>query len=357
MAQFFDHQQRRRRITRRLLFLTAIGSIGVGSLGGLATALVHYQTAYEAGTDVTLAELVPTIMLGAAFTLAVTAVVVFIKLVILHFNRGSLRRFFKARDLTDENRASALDQADRQLLNVVEEMAIASVTTVPHVFVLDDDTSINAFAAVQSGARSTIGITAGARDSLSRDELQALIAHELGHIANGDAAINIRLLALIQGFRWIYDASVSTIGAPFRIFDSFKLAFFFTFYLAMIFGAFYVLGSFGVGIARLMQAAIARQREYLADASAVQFTRDTFGLLGALQKADRFRQSRKRRPTQVAAFMMFVSPYRARSWLFRTHPTIEQRIEAAKSMTPGDLLAERDTDATVKSGQPNPGAA
>lgn len=342
MAAFFDHQQRRRRITRRLLFLTVIGSIVVGSVGGCATALFHLHTAYESGAEVTLAELSPTVMLGAATTLAVTAVVIFVKLVMLHYNRSSLRRFFKARDLTHEHKASKLSEADRKLLNVVEEMSIASVTTVPHVFVLDDDASINAFAVVQSGERSTIGVTAGARDNLSRDELQALVAHELGHIANGDAAINIRLLALIQGFRWIYDVSVSVIGAPFKIFDSFKLGFFFMFYLAILFGAFFVLGLFGVGVARLMQAAIARQREYLADASAIQFTRHTFGLLGALEKADNFRQGHRRRPTHIAAFMMFVSPYRARSWLFRTHPTIEQRIEAAKSMTPGNILDERE---------------
>jgi Zn-dependent protease with chaperone function len=343
MARFFDHQQRRQRITSRLLFLTIIGSIGVGCLGGIALGLFRFHTAHEAGIDLTLAQLAPTIMLGAATTLAITAVVIFVKLVMLHYNRSSLRRFFKARDLTKENKASALNEADRRLLNVVEEMAIASVTTVPHVFVLDDDTSINAFAVVQSDKRSTIGVTAGARDNLNRDELQALIAHELGHIANGDAAINVRLLALIQGFRWIYDVSVSVIGAPFRIFDSFKLGFFFMFYLAILFGAFFVLGLFGVGIARLMQAAIARQREYLADASAVQFTRHTFGLLGALEKADNFRQGRRRRPTHIAAFMMFVSPYRARSWFFRTHPTIDQRIAAARSMTPGNIHAERET--------------
>lgn len=340
-TSFFDRQEQHRRITRRLVFLTIIGSIGVGSIGGLATALVHYKLAYDSGADVILTELAPTIMLGAAITLAVSVLVVFYRLVVLHFSRTSVRRFFRARDLSDAAKVSTLSPADRKLLNVVEEMAIASATPMPHVFLLDEDASINSFALVQSRERGTVGVTVGARENLSRDELQALIAHELGHISNGDAAINIRLLALIQGFRWIYDTAVSIIGAPFRMFDSFKLAFFITFYLTMLFGAFYVIGLFGVGIARLMQAAIARQREYLADASAVQFARHTFGLIGALEKADRLRQSRKRRPTKIAAFMMFVSPYRARSWLFRTHPTIEERIGAAESMTPGNLLAER----------------
>lgn len=341
---FFDRQDRLRNVSKWLLFLTILGSLGVGSLGGIATALVHQQLAYRDGTTVSVSELLPVIALGAMITLATTASVVFVRLLVLHFSRTSVRRFFKARDLSEENARESLEAANVQLLNIVEEMSIASTTPMPHVFLLEDDASINSFALVHSRERGTLGVTAGARDSLSRDELQAMIAHELGHISNGDAAVNIRLLALIQGFRFIYDTSVSVIGAPFRIFDSFKTAFFFTFYLSMIFGAFFVLGLFGVGIARLMQAAIARQREYLADASAVQFTRHTSGLIGALQKADQLPPARTRRPVKAAAFMMFVSPYRARSWLLRTHPTIDQRIEAAKAMTPG----RTSTDSAVQ---------
>ena len=110
-----------------------------------------------------------------------------------------------------------------------------------------------------------------------------------------------------------------------------------------MFGAFFIIGMFGTGVARIMQAAIARRREYLADASSVQYTRYPASLAAALVKADKFRQSRKHQPTKVAAFMMFVSPYRARSWLFRTHPTIEDRLEAVEKMTPG-TVEDRDVD-------------
>ena len=341
-VSFFNRAERLRRVTRRLLFLTVVGSLGVGSMGGLATALLHLQLAYKDGVSVTWAELISPFALGASITLALSVIVVFFRLVHLYYSRTSIRRFFHARDLVDEADEADLALADRQLLNTVEEMAIASTTPMPRVYLLEDDRSINSFAVVQRGERATIGVTAGARDNLSRDELQAMLAHEFGHIANGDAAINIRLLALIQGFRWIYDASVNIIGWPYRTFESLKFAFFISFDLTMLFGVFFVLGLFGVGIARLMQAAIARQREYLADASAVQFTRYTFGLMGALEKADRYRPERRRRPTHTAAFMMFVSPYRARSWLFRTHPTIEQRREAAAAMTPG-MLADGES--------------
>jgi Zn-dependent protease with chaperone function len=331
---FFGRQERLRRIIRRLLFLTAIGSLGVGAMGGLGIALLEFQIASRAGVRFTLAEHMPIIIVCSAATLAASILVVFLRLVLLHFSRTAVCRFFNARDLGDPDADLETSPADRQLLNVVEEMAIASTTALPKIFLLQHDNSINSFALVQHGERCVIGVTAGARDKLSRDEMQALIAHEIGHISNGDAAINIRLLALIQGFRWIYDLSVTVIGYPFRKFESFKVAFFISFYLTMLFGTFFVMGLFGVGIARIMQAAIARQREYLADAFAMQFTRLPAGLSGALHKADAFPQSRKWQPTKAAAFMMFVSPYRARSWLFRTHPTIKQRLEAVQAMTP-----------------------
>ena len=332
-ASFFSRQERLRRITRQLLFLSSVGSLGVGALGGVATGLAHYKMSSDAGLEFGVAEFIPAFAVGALVSLAATTIVILFRWLRLNYSGTAVKNFFGARDLGDESSPAASE--DRYLLNVVEEMAIASTVATPRVFLLDEDRSINAFALVQRGENAVVGVTAGARDELSRDELQALIGHEMAHIANGDAAINIRLLALIQGFRWIYDASVAAIGWPFRVFESFKFAFFLTFYLTMIFGAFFVLGLFGVGVARLMQAAIARQREYLADASSVQFTRLTVGLIGALRKADAYEQSRRREATKIAAFMMFVSPYRARSWLLRTHPTIEDRIEAARAMTPG----------------------
>ncbi len=348
-VSFFSRQERLRRITRRLLFLTTVGSLGVATLGGVATALVRFHTANEAGIELALVDLWPAFSIGALLSLGVSLVVVLVQWLRLNFSRTAVRKFFHARDLGDLDSDTATTPADRYLLNVVEEMAIASTTPTPRVFLLESDGSINAFALVQRGEESIVGITAGARDKLKRDELQAVVGHEIAHIANGDAAINVRLLALIQGFRWIYDTSVAVIGWPFRVFESFKFAFFLAFYLTMVFGAFFVLGLFGVGVARLMQAAIARQREYLADASSVQFTRLTSGLIGALTKADAHRQSRRRQPTKAAAFMMFVSPYRARSWFLRTHPTVEDRIAAAESMTPGVADAANDADAMLAS--------
>ncbi len=345
---FFERQDELRSMTVTLLVLTVIGSTGVACMGGVATGLWHYQLVTTSGGTVEMDTLRPLVIMGASASLGLTIFVVFVRLVLLHFSRNSTRRFFNARDIVDEARDSTLEAGDQRLLNVVEEMSLAAAFPRPHVFVLDDDSTINSFALARGSRNSIIGVTVGARDRLSRDELQAMIAHELAHLDNGDAAINIRLFALIYGFRWLYDFSVAVIGYPMRKIE-WPGGFVIGVWLTFVFGVFFVLGLFGVIIARFMQAAIARQREYLADASAVQFTRATRGLLGALRKAGECEQSRKHRPTHTAAFMMFVSPYRARSWLFRTHPKIEQRIEAALAMTPGAHASEEVEPAKARS--------
>ncbi len=339
-VSFFSRQQALRRMTTRLLVLTVVGAIGVGSVGGGAGALAYLAHASREALVPDFSEMWKLAGLGVSITLGSTVIAVAIRLALLHFTASAVRRAFDARELDESAAGESLSAEDRVLSNVVQEMAIAAAVPPPRVLVIDDDETINAFSLAQKSGNRFVGVTAGAQKSLARDELQALVSHEIAHLANGDAAINVRLLALIQGFRWLYDASVALIGWPFRVFESLKFAFFLTFYLAIVFGAFFVVGLFGVGVARLMQAAIARNREYLADASAVQFTRNTLGLLGALHKAAACQQSAKRRPTHKAAFMMFVSPYRARSWLLRTHPKIEDRIEAAQAMTPGAYPAE-----------------
>lgn len=339
---FFKRQDELRSLTVTLLVLTVIGSMGVACMGGVATGLWHYQLVTTSGGTVEMETLRPVVIMGASASLALTLLVVLVRLILLHFSRSSTRRFFNARDIVDEAEHSTLGTADQRLLNVVEEMSLAAAFPRPHVFVLDDDSTINSFALARGSRNSIIGITAGARDRLARDELQAMIAHELAHLDNGDAAINIRLFALIYGFRWLYDFSVAVIGYPMRKVE-WPAGFVIGAWLTFVFGVFFVLGLFGVAAARIMQAAIARQREYLADASAVQFTRATRGLLGALRKAGECEQDRKHRPTHTTAFMMFVSPYRARSWVFRTHPKIEQRIEATVAMAPG-LRAPQSED-------------
>lgn len=175
------------------------------------------------------------------------------------------------------------DLRERRLVNVVEEMAIASGLRVPRIYLLPDERGINAFAAGWSPDDAAIAVTRGALDALTRDELQGVIAHEFSHILNGDMRLNIRLIGLLFGIllltvvgrvilRTAAAGRRSSRGkgnpAP----------------LLIIGAALVLVGLIGVFFGRLIQAAVSRQREYLADASSVQFTRNPAGITGALKK-------------------------------------------------------------------------
>lgn len=222
------------------------------------------------------------------------------------------------------------DPAEQRLLNVVEEMAIASGIPVPAVYVMDNETSINAFAAGMSTRDAVIGVTRGSLNRLTRDELQGVIAHEFSHIFNGDMRINLRLIGLLNGLMLIHLAGM--ILVRFNVFGggrskeaaNARLAFM-AFGLLMI-----VLGYIGVIFGRIIQAAISRQREYLADASAVQYTRNPDGLAGALDKIRRMGAQQKMKDANATEMShLFFSQSAAA--LFSTHPPLHKRIKALKA--------------------------
>ncbi|MFT4607159.1 MAG: Zn-dependent protease with chaperone function [Gammaproteobacteria bacterium] len=171
----------------------------------------------------------------------------------------------------------------RKLLNVVQEMAIASGTPAPPVYVLPNEAGINAFAAGFSPRDAVIGVTQGTIDHLSREQLQGVIAHEFSHIFNGDMRLNIRLMGMlngililgIAGYYLLYSTSFSRRG---RSNDKGAGAI-----MALALGLM-VIGFAGTFFGGLIKSAVSRQREYLADASAVQFTRNPDGIAGALKR-------------------------------------------------------------------------
>lgn len=175
------------------------------------------------------------------------------------------------------------DLNQRKLLNVVEEMAIASGTPAPPVYLLVEEPGINAFAAGFTPRDAVIGVTQGTIDHLSRDQLQGVIAHEFSHIFNGDMRLNIRLMGVLHGilvigiigYYILYSTSYSRRGR-----GSDKGA---GGILALAIGLM-VIGFAGTFFGGLIKAAVSRQREYLADASAVQFTRNPDGIAGALKR-------------------------------------------------------------------------
>jgi Zn-dependent protease with chaperone function len=178
------------------------------------------------------------------------------------------------------------DLAERRVLNVVEEMALASGVPVPPVYVLEGERSINAFAAGHTPGNAVIGVSRGSLNYLNRDELQGVMAHEFSHILNGDMRLNLRLIGILNGILilailgyYLMRGAGSSNGSS-KDNGRGRLALF----LAGL--GLLVIGYIGVIFGKLIKAAVSRQREYLADASAVQFTRYPDGIAGALKKID-----------------------------------------------------------------------
>jgi Zn-dependent protease with chaperone function len=219
--------------------------------------------------------------------------------------------------------SNTLDPNERKLLNVVEEMAIASGVPVPQVYVLDEEQAINAFAAGHSPGDAAIGVTRGCIQMLSRDQLQGVIGHEFSHILNGDMRLNLRLIGIIFGLLCI--ATIGRILLRARSSGRDKNP------LPIIGLALMLLGFIGVFFGRLIQAAVSRQREFLADASSVQFTRNPGGLSGALQKIGRYsfgsRLESEHAPDMCHMFFGngLSEPFFG---LMATHPPIPDRIQA-----------------------------
>ena len=219
------------------------------------------------------------------------------------------------------------DPDERKLLNVVEEMAIASGVPVPQVYVMDEEDGINAFAAGHKPGDATVTVTRGCMKLLSRDELQGVIGHEFSHILNGDMRLNLRLMGIIFGIlclavigRVLLQTSRGGGGRgrgqnPLPLLG-----------LALL-----IIGYIGVFFGRLIQAAVSRQREFLADASSVQFTRNPGGITGALKKIGGLGETGSRlghAHAEELSHMFFGNgvsePFIG---LLETHPPLTQRIQ------------------------------
>lgn len=215
----------------------------------------------------------------------------------------------------------------RRLRNVIEEVAIAAGVPVPDIYLMADEPGINAFAAGYSASDAAVCVTRGCLDNLSRDELQGVIAHEFSHVLNGDMRLNIRLMGLLFGILvlaivgrrviWFGGSRNRRGGGQVWLIG-----------LVLI-----VVGYIGYFFARLIQAAVARSRESLADASAVQFTRQTDGIAGALKKIAILAEGSTLQVAnkQEVAHMLFGEAGKFNA-LFATHPPLLQRI---RTLQPG----------------------
>jgi len=223
--------------------------------------------------------------------------------------------------------SNTTDPDERKLLNVVEEMAIASGVPVPQVYVMDDENGINAFAAGHQPGDATVTVTRGCMKILSRDELQGVIGHEFSHILNGDMRLNLRLMGIIFGILCL--AVIGRVllqtargGGRGRGQNP----------LPILGLALLIIGYIGVFFGRLIQAAVSRQREFLADASSVQFTRNPGGITGALKKIGGLGETGSRLAhahSEELSHMFFGNGVsEAFIGLLETHPPLTERIRA-----------------------------
>jgi Zn-dependent protease with chaperone function len=235
------------------------------------------------------------------------------------------------------------DPDERKVLNVVEEMAIASGTPVPTVYLLANEPRINAFAAGFTPDRAVIGVTKGCVHQLSRDELQGVIAHEFSHILNGDMRLNIRLIGILHGILAIgliggMLARAAAYGGGRRSRRDGGTAGLLALGLAL-----YVIGYLGTFFGGLIKAAVSRQREFLADAAAVDFTRNPDGIAGALKKiGGTSMQARLRAPKAEQFSHMYFGAGRAQHFqALATHPPLEQRIRRIDPRWDGQFVEVR----------------
>jgi len=330
---FFEHQAAARRASARLVVLFALAVLGIVAAVDVAAFLGAGPRAVPAATLFALA------VIGLSSLYRVASL------------RGGgdpvalqLGGVPVPEDTTDFNL--------RRLRNVVEEIAIASGVPVPRLYVLEQEQGINAFAAGYTPSDAVVAVTRGALDRLNRDELQGVIAHEFSHILNGDMRLNIRLMGVLFGILAlaVIGRKVLQFGVGGRGRDRGAAAVMLAAVAAL------GIGYIGLFFARMIKAGVSRQRESLADASAVQFTRQSAGLAGALKKIGGLAagsQLEDRGNAEEVSHMLFGEGLQV-SRLFATHPPLLERIRA---LEPGFRVEQLDQLARRWAVAPPDGAA
>lgn len=250
--------------------------------------------------------------------------------------------------------SSTDDLNEQKLVNVVEEMSIASGLPLPDIYLLDNEENINAFAAGFGTDDAAVGVTRGAIEQLSRDELQGVIAHEFSHIFNGDMRLNIRLIGILNGILLIHIMGMLLVRSTFFMGSgrrsskdnggNAKIA------MILLGIALIVIGYIGMLFGRMIQAAVSRQREYLADAAAVQYTRNPDGIAGALEKIGRVKKGAEIKDGHSMEFshMFFANSFHtALDKLFATHPPIDKRIQAIQPVRESSRIKPREEYAEI----------
>ena len=332
-ASFFEHQQLARRNTRVMVLLFALALLAIVATVDVLLAGVYLWNvdvkvprgaAYPGLAQIFAAVPTSVYVWGAIVTAGIILVVSLANMARLSAGGAAVARMVGARRVPPDTR----DLLERRLLNIVEEMAIASGVRVPAVYVMDGERGINAFAAGWDVSNAIVAVTRGTLETLNRDELQGVVGHEFSHILNGDMRLNIRMIGVLAGI--VFIGSIGSFlmrsgGGRDDSRDSRGAAALVTIGLAL-----FLIGYVGLFFARLIKARVSREREFLADASSVQFTRNPEGIAGALDqiRASAAGATIAQRRAEELSHLFFGESVQMRlgSW-FDTHPPIEERIE------------------------------
>jgi Zn-dependent protease with chaperone function len=329
MASFFENQQLARRNTTLLvlLYLLAVAGVIVAVDLVLAGAWIYgfADLVVPKGRSPGLLALLGAVpariyLLGALGTALVIFAVSGWNIVQLGGGGKAVAQMVGARRVSPDTR----DPLERRLMNVVEEMSIASGVRVPGVYVMDGEACINAFAAGYDTSDSIVAVTRGTLEALNRDELQGVVGHEFSHILNGDMRLNIRMIGVLAGIVFIGSIGEFIMRSQRGGGDNKAAVPVFLGGLALL-----LIGYIGLFFARLIKAAASRQREFLADASSVQFTRNPDGIAGALDQigASAAGALIANRHAEDVSHMFFGQGIEVKlSGLFDTHPPLEERI-------------------------------
>ncbi|MGE3174934.1 MAG: M48 family metalloprotease [Planctomycetota bacterium] len=324
---FFGHQEAARRATRRLVVLFALAVVAIIAAVYFAGAFLlvgtgHHRSAWNPG-------LLGLVTLGV---LAVVGIAMAVRTGQLRAGGPAVAEMLGGTEVAP----GAADPLQRRLLNVVEEMSLASGVPVPRVYVLTTEPGINAFAAGWGTRDAAVAVTQGALEQLDRDELQGVIAHEFSHVFHGDMRMNIRLMGVLFGIvclSTIGELLLRTMGRS-RGGGRNKNG---AAGVAMFGLALLLIGWIGSFFAGLIKAAVSRQREYLADAAAVAYTRNPRGIGMALARIGRLGSRIQRPGAREASHMFFADGFT--HWLGglgATHPPLDQRVDR---ILPGFLRA------------------
>jgi Zn-dependent protease with chaperone function len=324
---FFEHQAAARKASTRLVLLFVLAVIGIVCAVDVAVLI-----AIASQDESTPTQTAVMLILASVITVAIIGLGSMYRIASLRGGGETVAQQMGGVPVPEQTRDPQL----RRLRNVVEEIAIASGVPMPKLYVLEHEAGINAFAAGYSTSDAVIAVTRGALERLNRDELQGVIAHEFSHILNGDMRLNIRLIGVLFGILMmaIIGRKILEHGR-FGGRDKGAGAVLVAALVAM------AIGYLGLFFGRMIKAGVSRSREVLADASAVQFTRQTVGLAGALKKIGGVGEGAKLEhagDAEEVSHMLFGDGV-GLSGLFATHPPLLDRIQALEPSFRKDQLA------------------